>query len=98
MLGDAAQKMMSKVDVIVGDRYTDISVWAELPEIKAAFKSGKFTEASKFLQFLQSRYKIYRTIILFDAQGNAVAVSDPAICETIRISKGTRAIRSGSKP
>jgi len=79
MLGDAAQKMMTKVDVIVGDRYNDIRIWAELPEIRGAFKSGNFTDASRFLQFLQSKYQIYRTIILFDKQGNAVAVSDPAI-------------------
>jgi methyl-accepting chemotaxis protein len=79
MLADSAEKIMGKVDVIVGDRYDDVKSWASLDVIKAAFKSGKYAAANQALKEIAKSYGMYKEIILFDTSGTAVGAADTAI-------------------
>jgi len=87
MLSDSASKIMNKVDVIIGDRHDDVKAWAALPIFRAALTSRNYREASEVLHLLEKSYDDYKVIMLFDAAGNVVAVSDPAILNNPHFAK-----------
>jgi methyl-accepting chemotaxis protein len=79
MLADNSQKIMGKVDVIVGDRYDDIKSWAALDVIKDAFRTNEFGAANRTLAAIEKSYDMYKEILLFDTSGNCVGAGNLAI-------------------
>jgi methyl-accepting chemotaxis protein len=79
MLADSTEKIMGKVDVLIGDRYDDIKAWAANDTIQAAFISGKYAAAINYLGQLEKSYDLYKEILLFDTSGNCVAASNMSI-------------------
>lgn len=79
MLVDTTEKIMGKVDVIVGDRYDDIKSWAASDIVKEAFISNKYSAAIGMLGHLAKSYEMYKEILLFDTAGNCVGASDMSI-------------------
>ncbi|HZV81625.1 MAG TPA: methyl-accepting chemotaxis protein [Geobacteraceae bacterium] len=79
MLGDMAEGVMGKVDLLMGDRYDDIKAWATIPTIEKALESRNYGDANHLLQTIDNQYDVYKEIMLLDTAGNVVATSDPAM-------------------
>lgn len=79
MLFDTTEKMMGKLDVMVGDRYDDIKAWAAADTIRESFSTNKYGSAIRFLGQLEKSYDMYKEILLFDTSGNCVAASNMSI-------------------
>ncbi|GEM_PF-936458 len=79
MLGDMADGVIGKVDLLMGDRYDDIKAWASIPTIRTALETRKYADAGHLLQSIDKEYDVYKEIMLLDTAGNVVATSDPAM-------------------
>jgi methyl-accepting chemotaxis protein len=87
MLGDMAEGVLGKIDLLMGDRYDDINAWAQIPTIRNALLTKNYAEANTILQAIDKEYDVYREILLLDTAGNVVAVSDPAITKNADFNK-----------
>src|SRR6185369_14343009 len=87
MLGDMADGVIGKIDLLMGVRYDDIKAWAAIPTIEKALESKNYGEASHLLQRIDKEYDVYKEIMLLDSAGNVVATSDPAMFNSSNFDK-----------
>ncbi|PKN16064.1 MAG: methyl-accepting chemotaxis protein [Deltaproteobacteria bacterium HGW-Deltaproteobacteria-23] len=79
MLFDTTEKIMGKLDVLVGDRYDDIKAWSAADTIRESLSTKKYGAAIRYLGQLGKSYEIYKEILLFDTSGNCIAASNMSI-------------------
>ncbi len=67
---------LDTIDRILRERVEDIRIWSTLELAKAAIQTGSgIGGASDFVNFLAQQYRIYRLLLLLDADGACIVVN-----------------------
>jgi len=79
MLGDTAEGVIGKIDLLVGTRLQDVIVMAQSPGLVGALKGGRPEEAAKLLRGFEQGYGSFRKTMLVDGHGQVVSLADAAL-------------------
>src|SRR5438132_1160926 len=76
----------------LSERENDLRTWAEDGTLRDALKTGAYAQSDRTLTSLQGRFRVFRGVALFSADGSAVSASSPGLLAAL---KKTNASRSG---
>lgn len=96
---DRASLAMQILDRNLYERANDCRWWALTPQFVSTLRAGTVgcADATRVLQYMNSLYTVYASLVLFDRQGAVVAVSRPElghhVGQTIQADWVARALR-----